>query len=367
MKKTTFIALALALWASASTGHAQSKEDATAYCEYVTGISDSDGALDMAPTLFGTAGLVSGQDVSPGGSLLGPTKRVIAGASYSVSGLYRGIELRSGAQAECRRYRAVSEIHSFLESNREGLTRTSLEARLHVLEEALPTADEMVTTAKAAIAQSRVTIEQVGALELRVDALRAMASQTRAERDAMARAPQAPARPVGEVLHDRDEAEAEVGRYEAHVRESRGWDVSVRGGYDQIFGTSLSYTPVFAMVTVTASVGVLFQPSAEDHAVTGRVAWARHQVEGADDRVDQALARMRALREADRKRLDDTRVLLVDLEARWKTLQALPGERVAEVAQIVWFDLVRTRAEHAYLAVHVADLDRLLGDGTERR
>jgi hypothetical protein len=361
MKTMMFVSIALATLAAASTANAQSKEDAAAYCDFVTGIAESGSALDMSPTLFGTAGLVSGQDVSPGGSLLGPTKRVIAGANYSFSGLYRGIQTRSGARAECRRYQAISELHAFLESNKEGRTRASLDAKLRVIEEAIPKAEAMLATAKAALQQSRATIEQLHALELRVDGLRSLAAETRAERDAMVHAPQPPSRPIADVLHTRDEAEAEAERYEAHVRESRAWDVSVRGGYDQIFGTSASYTPLFALVTVTANVGGLFQPAAEDRASAGRVAWARRQIEGADDRVEQFVARLRALRDTDRKRLEDTRALLADLEARWKTLESLPGERVADVAQVVWFDLVRMRAENAYLVAHLADLDRLLG------
>jgi hypothetical protein len=359
--RLAWISPAVALFAVAPSARAQSREDAAAYCEYVTAIADSTSALDMAPVLFGTAGLVSGQDVSPGGSLLGPTRRVIAGASYSVSGLYRGIETRAGADAECRRYRAVSELHAFLESNREGATRGSLDAKLRVLDEAMPKADEMLAAARAALMQSRTTIEQVGALEVRVDALRAMAAQTRAERDAMAVAPRPPDRPIRDVLHERDEAEAEAERRQSHIRESRAWDVSVRGGYDQIFGGSVSYTPVFALVTVTASVGALWQPAADDRAVAGRVGWARRQIEGVDDRVAQAIARLQALREGDRKRIEETRVLLVDLQARWKVLQGMAGDRVAELAQYVWFDLVRTEAEHAFLTAHVADLDRMLG------
>lgn len=371
MNRTTFAGITLAALAAATTAKAQSKEDAAAYCEYVTGIADSDSALDMWPTLFGTAGLVpsvevtaapgGGQTVSGGGTLLGPTKRVIAGANYSFSGLYRGIQMRSGARAECRRYQAISELHAFLESNKEGRTRSSLDAKLRVVDEAVPKAEAMLAAAKGALEQSRATVEQVHALELRVDALRSLAAETRAERDAMARAPQPPARPITDVLLARDEAEAEAERHEAHVRESRAWDVSVRGGYDQIFGTSASYTPLFGLVTVTANVGGLFQPAAEDRALAGRVAWARRQIEGADDRVEQYVARLRALRASDRKRLEDTRALLDDVETRWKALQALPGDRVVEVAQYVWFDLVRLRAEHAYLTTHVADLDRLLG------
>jgi hypothetical protein len=353
--------VAVALSAAAPSVGAQSREDAAAYCEYVTGMADSDSALDMAPVLFGTGGFVSGQDVSPGGSLLGPTTRIIAGASYSVSGLYRGIETRAGAEADCRRYRAVSELHAFLESNREGVTRGSLEAKLRVLDEALPRADEMLASARGALGQSRMTIEQVSALQVRVDALRALAAQTRADRDAMAVAPRPPERPIRQVLHERDLAEAETERRAAHVRESRAWDVSVRGGYDQIFGTGASYTPVFALVTVTANVGGLWQPAADDRAISGRVGWARRQIEGADDRVEQAIARLVALRETNRKRLEETSVLLMDLEARWKVLLGMPGDRVAEVAQYVWFDLVRTQADHAFLAANVADLDRLLG------
>jgi hypothetical protein len=365
--RTVAVALAtLVALATPAIARAQSAQDAAAYCEYVAGVADSDSALDMSPTLFGTAGLVSGQDVSPGGSLLGPRTRVIAGASYSLAGLYRGVEMRLAARAECRRYRAVSELHAFLESYKDGLTRTSLEAKLRVLEEALPKAEQMVAAARAALAESRATIGQVGALELRVDGLRAMVAEARSQRDAMARAPQPPARSIADLMSERGEAEAQAERYAARVRESRAWDVSVRGGYDQIFGASYSYTPIFALVTVTASVGALLQPAADDRAVAGRAAWARLQVEGADDRAEQALARLRALRESDRRRVDETRVLLADLESRWDALQALPGERVAELAQYMWFDLVRVRAEHVYAAAHLADLDRVLGQDGER-
>jgi hypothetical protein len=367
-RTTRAIAVGFAFAAStlAAPAWAQSREDAAAYCQYVTGVADSDRALDMSPTLFGTGGVVSGQDVSPGGSLLGPTTRVIAGASYSLAGLYRGIQMRSVAEAECARYRAVSELHAFLESNKEGLTGPSLEAKLRVLEEAIPAAEQMMASARTALAQSHATVEQVNALAVRVDGLRAMAAQTRADRDALARAPQPPARPIEDVMREHGDAEAEVERREARVRASRAWDVSVRGGYDRTFGTSASYTPVFALVTITANVGGLLQPAAEARAVPGRAEWARRQVEGADDRVEQALARLRALRDADRRRLDDTRLLLTDLEERRNTLLSVPGERVAEIAQSLWFDLVHVRAEHAYVAAHLADLDRILGrDGRQ--
>jgi hypothetical protein len=369
MKVTPFLAALFASLAASASARGQSddqaaalqRSDAAAYCRFVKGVADSQSDLEMAPTLFGTAGLVSGADVSPGGSILGPTTRVIAGASYSLSGLYRGIAMRRGAEAECRRYRVLSELHAFLENNKEGLTRSSLQAKLAVLDEALPRADQMLAEVRAALAQARATVEQLDALQLRVDALRATAAETRTNLDSLARLPPQPDRPVTEVLADRDAAEAGAERYEARVRQSRAWDLSVRGGYDRIFGTSIPQTPVFAMATLTLNIGGLLQPGAEERATEGRVAWARSQVEGVDDRVEQAVVRLHAVLAAERRRLDETRVLLADLERRYEELRSVPGSKVAEYADYVWFDLVRTRAEHAYLSAHVADLDRLLG------
>jgi hypothetical protein len=335
--------------------------DASAYCDFVSGIARSESALDMAPTAFATAGVVSGADVSPGGSVLGPTARLIAGLSYSASALYRGIATRDGAEAECRRYRTVSALHAFLESYREGTTGPSLRAKLRVLDDALAPAAEMLRTARAALLESRTTVEKVHALELRVDALRSSALETREVLEAYSNAPTPPAKPVEEVMRDRDRAEAEAERYEARVRQSRAWDVSLRGGYDRIFGASPSFTPLFALVTVSVNLGGFLQPGEEERAKRGRVAWARMQVEGLDDRIEQMLARMRALLSAEEERRAQTKVLLADLEARYKELEAIPGQKVADYAQYVWFDLVRTRAEYAYLDAHVADLRDLLG------
>ena len=337
--------------------------DAPSYCQFVKGVADSLADLEQAPVLFGTAGIVSGADASPGGSILGPTTRIIAGATYSLSGLYRGVALRNGAEAECHRYALVSQLHAFLENNKEGITRRSLVAKLTVLSEALPRAEQILGATRAAMAAARANVEQVEAMQVRVEALRAEAAETRAGLLALARMPTPPDRSIASVLVDRDKAEAEAEKYDARARMSHAWDVSVRGGYDHIFGSSANFTPIFALATVTLNIGGLFQPGAESRATEGRVGWARAEIEGADDRVEQALVRLRSLREVERKRQEETRVVLADLEARYKELSSIPGEKVLEYTAVVWFDLVKTRADHAYFEAHVADLDRLLGPG----
>lgn len=371
MRRAVFLLVAGAGLVVSASARAQSAPahpgDAASYCRYVEGVADSLADLEQGPVVFGTGGIVSGADVSPGGSILGPTTRVIAGASYSLSGLYRGAALRNGAEAECHRYALVSGLHAFLENNKEGITRGSLVAKLAVLDEAIPRAEQTLAATRAAMATSRATVEQVEAMQVRVDSLRAEAAETRAGLQALARMPAPPERSIASVLADRDEAEAEAEKYDARVRMSHAWDVSVRGGYDRIFGSPVSYTPVFALATVTLNIGGLFQPAAENRATEGRVGWARAEVEGADDRVEQALVRLRSLLDVERKRLEETRVLLADLEVRYKELQSVAGEKVAEYAQVVWFDLVKTRADHAYFEAHVADLDRLLGSAEPRK
>ena len=374
MRRRAIVLATAGLLATTATARAQSAPQATpteapsiahdagSYCEYVKGVANSLAALEMAPTAFGTGGIVSAQDISPGVSFVGPAARVIAGGSYSVAGLYRGFALRSGADAECRRYRTVSErCMRSLESNREGLTRGSLSAKLSVLKEAMPRAEEALKNGQALLAQARMNLEQLEALQIRVDALRADAAQAEADLGALAKAPAPPPVSIGEALRQRDQAEADEERYEARLRMSHAWDVSIRGGYDQTFGTGFKYVPVFALATVSLNLGAFFQPSAERHATQGRVGWSHSQIEGADDRVQQLVMRIRALRDAEQRRLEETRVLLSDLETRYKGLQSVPGDKVAEYAQYMWFDLVRTRANHAYFQAHVADLERLLG------
>src|SRR5215471_13914080 len=79
MRRALFLLAAGAGLAASPDAHAQGAPthagDAASYCRYVEGVADSLADLEQAPVLFGTGGIVSGADVSPGGSILGPTTR----------------------------------------------------------------------------------------------------------------------------------------------------------------------------------------------------------------------------------------------------------------------------------------------------
>ena len=338
-----------------------SADDAAAYCHYVTGIADSESALDLAPRLFGTLGVVSGADAPTGATALPPTTRLIGGVSYSVAGLYRGLNVGARAEAECDRYRLVSQLHAFVEGNKDGLSMAALEAKAAVVEGALPRAEQILLASQAALSQSRTTLEEVHATELRVDALRILASRTRLDMQSISGYPAAPAGPLSRITRAREEAEERVETYDARIRESHGWDVTVRGGYDQIFGLR-DYVPLFGAVTLEVNIGWLLQHGPNRRAIEGRRLWARRQVEGVTDRAEQLARRLRGMQGSEQARLRETSTLLADLEARQKTIEALGGEKARAYGEYLWFDLVKIKAEHEYLRVHVNDLATILGD-----
>jgi hypothetical protein len=334
-------------------------DDATAYCEWVGGVADSASALLLAPSVFGSLGVVNGYDAQVGAASTPPTTRLIAGMTYSFTGLYRGIAMRSQSDAECRRYKAVSQLHAFLETNKDAESRRALKAKLDALVEALPRGEAIVRALRDALQAGHATVEEVDAAQLRLDGLRQLAAETRTSFDALGRLPPAPREPIATVLAERDAAEAETERYDARIRESYGWDLSIRGGYDRLFGVR-DYTPLFAGATLTVDLGWFFQYGADARAAAGRREWVRKQIEGVDDRVEQALTRLRAVRASEAARLKETAILLADLEARYKAVSAVSGEKARGYADYVWFDLARVRADQRFLTAHLEELDAML-------
>jgi hypothetical protein len=351
-----------------ASGNATStRKDADTYCRWIESAAASESDTLLFPSLYASAGYTTGADASTtagAASTLAPTQRLILGASYSfgAAGLNHGIAIRSRAASECRLYEAMTVLRAFIEQHREGASRRALAAKSRVLEEALPHALEILNAQNAKLAQARATLDEVNATSLRVDGLRKLASDTRAQLDSMELLPQMPNEPIRGWLDKRDQAEEEAERGAAHVRQSQGWDLSIRGGYDRIFGVR-DYTPVFAMATLTLNLGWLVQGSNDGEAARARRAFARSEVLGVDDRVEQVLRMLRATRDAEAVRLRENRVLVLDMEAHFKDIGAIGGDRAKSYSDALWFDLVRARAERAYLEENVRELTVLLDDG----
>jgi hypothetical protein len=337
--------------------------DSEAYCRYIKAAADSESDPFLLPGVYGTTGYVSGADASAGASALPPTQRLIAGAFYNfgATGLSRGLALRSVADTECKRYAIEAQLRAFIERYTGAPSTRALAAKTKALEDALPHASEILASQRARLAQARITVDEVDATQIRADALRTLAAESRAQLEGLASAPPVAERPIRDVLTDRDSAEIEAEKSAAWLRQTRGWDLTIRGGYDRIFGVR-DYTPLFASATLTFNIGWLFQGANDHEAEAARRDWVRAEVLGFDDRVEQTLQLLRATRDAEAGRLRETTILLADLEGRYKTISTMEGEKARTYAESVWFDLSRVRAEHAYYEEHVREMNALLGD-----
>ena len=347
------------------TSHGTNAEkDADAYCRWVKAIAASNADVLVDPSLYATGGYVSGADLSLGASAVPPTQRIIAGGLYSFGSLNRGLAMMSEADAECRRYRADAQLHAFIERNRDAVSVRALTAKIKILDAALPRAGEILAQEKALLASSRLTVDEFAATQLRVDTLRQSAGDAHQQMASLSSAPPTPRKSIRQAVADRDELEVEVEDEDGRVRASNGWDLVLRGGFDKIFGVA-DNAPFFAMATLTLNLGWFLQGGANSDARDARRDWVRAQVEGDDDRIEQVIARLRSVRDAEVARLRESTALLADLDARFKAISTITTDKARSFADFVWFDLTRVQAEHAYFAEHVRELDELIGDTNE--
>lgn len=340
---------------------ADASGDADAYCSWVKSATRSQSAPLLSPQLFLNYGIVNGDDASTGtGGMvnLPPTQRLTVGLRYSLISLWQGVELRKRASAECERYRAVSQLHRFMQDNREQVSPAALDAKIAVLRAAVPKARELVRSLKAAVDRARATVEELQAAQVRADALAATLGDTEALRAGLP--PRGQIGPPDALIRKHQQYEAEVEKHEARLRVAQALDLSVRGGYDRFFGIR-DDVPVFAVVSLTINPAVLYQPFADDEARKARVRWVASQNAGIDQRVELLANRLKAVRDTERRRLQETRALLADVESRLRTVDSIDSERLRRFRDATWFDYVRLKADFEFLRVHVAELDAALG------
>jgi uncharacterized coiled-coil protein SlyX len=354
--------LAAALLAASTTA------PATAWgqggCDLLLGTAASQAAPLVAPTLFVDTGFVNagetpvGQPDRPEG---GPTYRVLAGARYSLGRLFQGLALRSRAAVACRRERARVGLEAALAVGDVLGAERALEARAAVLEAALAPGEQMIAGLGDAVQEVRATIDALDADRLRMEELRQLRSETSV---ALARASSSPHPALAEVptmLAQYQALDHDLGLAEERVRGAGSWDLAVRGGYDHL-SDGRERVPFFAMLSASFDVGRLFSGSGDARALSGR---ARSESESPDAlavRVTRLLEAQRATLAAERARLRSSQALLASLDGQMTELNRLETSKIERFRHTLWFELVRLRAEHAYLAAHVEDLAGALGE-----
>ncbi len=338
---------------------------ASYYCEYLKGVASAESAILVAPSLFVTGGLVNVTPVDPTGAATSqaPAARISAGAAYSFGTLYRGLAVKTKAEADCEAYRYFSELLAFIAHNKEGLSVPALKAREGVLDAAMGRAQEILRTARQRLADGRATQEEVEAIELRVDTLRVARHGVKKDIEVVNGTPDTGAKSIVSLVAERNAAERKAEEEAAKVRSSYGWDVSVRAGYDQVLGLSQK-VPVFAMATASVNLGWFFQGSGNDRAIEARPQAARWSLEGGSQPAIDAARRMREAMKAERARLADVVILLGDVEQRMKATEAIEGDKPRAFADMLWFDAVTLRAEQAFLEEHLRHMKGVLGEAS---
>jgi hypothetical protein len=340
-----------------------SEEDVTGYCSYVQGISEAERVLLVSPQFIGFFGIVNSSNSIIASEAFPqtawsyiPNYELILGGQYRFGRLFESFDNKAVADADCKRYRFVSDLHAIVQAYQDPAnTAPALRARIAVLTEAMPHAEAILKSLRDDVRQDLATVDELNATELRVDSLRADLLQTSETLDQQAERATPPRMSAEELLAKRDAAEQELARREVTDWQAKAWDVVARVGYDRIYGVR-DTNPIFGSVAVEFNFGFFFEGGASRQAAAGRRAWADAQMEGLDQRVRLTLIRARAQLAGDTKRYEQTHTLLADLEGQMTQVKALSGEKVRRYRDYLWFDLTKARADDAFFGANVREL-----------
>lgn len=333
-------------------------------CEFARGVAAAEADVLLGPELFGRYGASNITEVASNSNVITADKaRLTLGVNYSLGHLYQGITVRKRGDAECRRDRAKAGLDAALYAGTDYAKGPALDARAQVLKSVIPDGERLVEAVREDMRKGSATAEELQAAQLRLDALRALATETALERE---RLPPPVAQPqiqqrLPELLQEFRAADDEVEQIAGRLRGAAAWDLSLRGAYDKIFETQQN-TPFTGMVMLSYNLGGLFQPSANARAREGRSQRAVEDLAGIERRAAEVIRQLRAMRSAEQTRLRDVSVLATDLEQQLDAVRKLQTAKVRRFSELLWFELSRLRAERAFLEVHVKDIARVLGE-----
>lgn len=331
------------------------------YCDYVQNVGAAQAAPLLLPDLYGQAGYINaGGAVDADGVPLGePTPRVTAGLSYSLSGVYRGTLIRKRSQVECDRARAAVTLERMAQWGPDLFSPEALDARSAVLAALLPEGEQRVKALREAVNEGQASVDELHALDVRLDALRAQVHATAEERARLQALPPVTPSAAFAARGQLVQAEDHLEQVEASIRTSQAWEVRLRGGYDQLIGADQG-VPLFGTVLVTYNLGNWWQRSANERARESRLRWAAEDRAGPHQKVGQLLLSLKTQLAAEEARLAEVQLLWTDVHTQLEGLAALATSAVRRYRDTLWFEQARLSVERAYLQRHVELLRNFL-------
>ena len=342
---------------------------ARAYCQYVTAVADSEGALLRAPWLFSTIGTLRGSaaldaDLATGGNVDRELSlRLQAGLGFSPTRYYLAGLLDDQAKAECERHRAEDELRG-RGGGSSGVPRGAFEAKIAVLREALPRAEALLKQSLDALEASRTTVQEHEALALRIDGLRERLASAELEAAALPPAPEADGEPAAGSFERLRRWTAEKQAVASRLRRAGALSLTLRGGYDEVFGVAQD-VPVFGSVSLEFNPGWFWQGGYDDQAERAHAQGVEAGVLGQRESLDALARRLEVELGILRRRKGEVATALADLAQRRERLDAAGSATGRAYAEYIWFEEVRLRADDAFLRERVRALARLIGLGEQ--
>jgi hypothetical protein len=344
-------ALALVVLAAPVAAYAEPAPN-DGYCDFVEGVADATADGQLYPELISQFGYINQPPYSLNPDVSG--LRAIAGVRWRFNGVYEGVANRDHGHADCRRHQALEQVRG--ETNAR-----ALEAKAKVLDDALSEADQLLKQQTADLEARRTTTTEATATRVRVEELRQLAADAHRQLSAL---PKQTGRPLNKALAAYQRADADMEDDEAKVRRAQAFELSVRAGVDQFLtGTNATQTGTnyFAVVELDINLGNLFMGDHNSRAADGRkrLLASGHDPLGVDATVD----RLKSLVEVESVRADQTEALVKELDRQMEALSKVGGEDTKKARQMIWFDWIKAKAEHAYVTAHLKALHEVLGGG----
>lgn len=319
-------------------------------CQEITSAAASESAALRWPLLFSRVGLMRGSplDVDGGG---GAARRDLlwnlqVGAEVSPTRIYEAGLVEARARAECDRYAAELSFRALMAAFDLDLTK-ALEARIQSLQASLPDAERRLEASSSALDGSQVSLPDHLTTRRRVDRLRQQLAD--AELD-LASAPlfaAEPAPPAGRAFDELRRAEARVVALDAELRRADSIALSLRAGYDEVFGVEQSL-PVFAFVSLRLAPARLWQrahDAASERAHQRRVERRIEQARLLLERLEGQLGRQLTVLE---RRLAQLERRIAELGRRQSDLGGVGTQAAGELSEALWFERAEVEADRAY-------------------
>lgn len=330
------------------------------YCEHVSNAAASESALLWSPRLFSRFGTIRGTADAGTADALERELRLNLQAGVDVRPMlmHAGALVEARARAECRRYAAELSFQHLL-SDLALDPRPALTAKVTALRAALPRAEELQEQSEQALSASQITLQEHTLTRARVDALRQATIEAEFELASVSPRTNAgvPARLASRVFEDLRLSEARRQEVEGQLRRVEGFGVSIRGGYDEVFGVPQSL-PIFGAVTVDFVPGGLWQPAREREGVQARQRWVEHRIQEAQERLRSASERVKQQLEVSERQIAQLELRVTELEARSTELARVGTPAAEEFRRDIWFELVKRQADLASARARVETLVR---------